>query len=428
MNEEKRFFLSISNICNNRCMFCLASDVHKNRNYFESFEDLKLKILNIKNPENTKLIISGMGEASIHPDFLRIVNFAKKNNFKKIQTISNGRMFSNEKFVKLSKISGLDEITFSVHGHNSEIHDKLVGVNGSFNQIVLGIKNAQNLGFIVNVDIVLNKINIEFFDKIIEFLLNIGIREFDILSLIPFGRAWEQKDELFFDLENYKNVLRRGIKLAISKNSYVWTNRMPACFLEDFESLIQSPEKLIDEINGRKSDFDRVLLDGDKLYCFGEKCKFCSIEDLCSDIYFFNENKNKLEEKTKKITILELENLKSFEDVMEIDCYDFLINSDNLNFLELRKIIKKYPKFKYFNLPFCVSDFDVFMNNDLEFSNRFLKNGKLDVFEVTNSHIKYKKLLSKKCLKCIKKDKCGGFFYSLVKKYGFKKLEMEIEK
>src|SRR5439155_15961943 len=99
--------------------------------------------------------------------------------------------------------AGLSEITFSIHGPNARIHDALVGVKGAFEQELDGLKRALADGRpIVNVDIVINRANVVHVAEMLEMLIGLGVREFDLLQVIPFGNAFtEGRDILFYDLE-----------------------------------------------------------------------------------------------------------------------------------------------------------------------------------------------------------------------------------
>ena len=133
-----------------------------------------------------KVVLSG-GEPTLHPEFTNIVKSAKKLGYTKIQVITNGRMFAYEKFLDRAINSGISEITFSMHGHNQRLHDKQTGVKGAFVQALTGLTAAlQDQELIVNVDIVINKINIRYLEDIIKFYINLVCCHF-IISFIKFG-------------------------------------------------------------------------------------------------------------------------------------------------------------------------------------------------------------------------------------------------
>ncbi len=152
---EKRKWVGITAMCNNKCIFCLDGDI-KNK-FHKSLSQIKQEFDSGLAEGCTRLVLSG-GDPTVHPNFIEIIKLGRESGYKKIQIITNGRMFSYPIFLKKAIKAGLNEITFSIHGHNPEIHDSLTSVKGSFEQTVKGIKNALSIrNLIVSADIVLNK-------------------------------------------------------------------------------------------------------------------------------------------------------------------------------------------------------------------------------------------------------------------------------
>ena len=76
--------------------------------------------------------------------------------------------------------------------------------------------------------------------------------------------------------------LHRTLALAQSRGLTLWTNRVPPPLLEGFESHIQSPAKLHDEVFGRRQMFLDYLKNGAGLPCRGERCGFCPMSGFCT--------------------------------------------------------------------------------------------------------------------------------------------------
>src|SRR5690606_23680437 len=139
-------------------------------------EEIKIQIIEGRKKGMTRLILSG-GEPTIHPNFLDFVRLGKKAGYRKIQTVTNGRMFSYPEFLQRAADYGLDEITFSLHGHTPKLHDRLVGVPGAFEQEVKGLKAALAMGrFIINIDIVINKQNVPYLPEMLETFISWGVK------------------------------------------------------------------------------------------------------------------------------------------------------------------------------------------------------------------------------------------------------------
>lgn len=282
--HEKRNWVRLSYDCNNHCTFCLDSNAHDGT--MRATQDIKVQIVEGRKRGSNRLILSG-GEPTMHPNFLDFVKLGKMAGYPKIQTVTNGRMFRYPEFLNKAADNGLHEITFSLHGHTAKLHDALVGTPGAFVEEVAGLRAALDSGrFIVNVDIVINKQNVKHLPEMLETFIGWGVKEFDLLHVIPFGNAWsDARHHLFYDLDGNLEYLQKAFAYARRPDVHIWLNRFPPPYAEGFEDLIQDPYKLNDEVRGRREEFDRYLSLGHKLSCReAERCKYCYLQNLCDTL------------------------------------------------------------------------------------------------------------------------------------------------
>jgi MoaA/NifB/PqqE/SkfB family radical SAM enzyme len=282
--HEKRNWVRLSYDCNNHCTFCLDTLAHNGT--MRGNLDIKVQIVEGRKKGATRLILSG-GEPTMHPNFLDFVKLGRRAGYRRIQTVTNGRMFAYPEFLESAAENGLHEITFSVHGHTAKLHDALVGTPGAFVQETAGLKAALASGrFIVNVDIVINKQNVKHLPEMLETFIGWGVKEFDLLHIIPFGNAWgTAREHLFYDLEGNEEALRRAFAYSRRPDVHVWLNRFPPPYAEGFEELIQDPYKMNDEVRGRREEYDRYLSIGEKLHCREPaRCRYCYLEQLCDTL------------------------------------------------------------------------------------------------------------------------------------------------
>ena len=279
---EARHWVRIARVCNNRCAFCLDSDAQDGT--LASREEVEAELVRGRDQGAQRLILSG-GEASIHPDFLHFVRRGHELGYGHVQTITNGRMLAYPDFVRRAVEAGLDEVTFSLHGHDADLHDSLTGVPGSFVQTNRGIRNAvASRRLIVSGDVVINRQNVAHLRRVMEHFIRLGVREIDLLMVVPFGRATPGVgDNLMVDAADALAPLHRALQLAAEPGLTIWTNRLDPRLLEGFESLIQDPHKLHDEVRGRRQLFDQ-LLDGAAMRCVGDRCAHCFIRPLCEQL------------------------------------------------------------------------------------------------------------------------------------------------
>ncbi|MEM7607950.1 MAG: radical SAM protein [Myxococcota bacterium] len=279
--HQKRNWVRLTFECNDRCIFCLDSDAHDGR--MRDPQEVKAQILDGRRKGAERLILSD-GEPTIHPRYADFIRLGRLAGYDRIQTVTNGRMFKYRPFLTRCLDEGLQEITFSIHGPNARIHDALVGVKGAYDEEIEGLRNAFEDGRpIINVDICVNRGNVKQLPAMIEGLYAMGVREFDLLHVIPFGNAWRDgKDVLFYDLDAMQPVLTEAFSWAHKPGVHLWLNRFPVRHLEGFHGLIQDPYKLNDEIRGRKEEFANWVSTGEPLDCREpRRCGHCYLNHVC---------------------------------------------------------------------------------------------------------------------------------------------------
>jgi hypothetical protein len=139
---------------------------------------------------------------------------------------------------------------------------------------------------IVNIDIVINRANVKHLPEMLRLFTEMGVKEFDLLQVVPFGRAFtDGRDTLFYDLAEARPYLQEALAYSKRPDLHLWLNRFPPQHLEGYEHLIQDPYKLNDEVRGRKEEFAKLLDDGEWLDCRQpERCKYCYLERLCGTL------------------------------------------------------------------------------------------------------------------------------------------------
>src|SRR5262249_34279129 len=136
----RKHWVRLVTACNSRCVFCLDTDTP--RGVYLPDDDVRREIQRGRDELRADKIILSGGEASIHPKFIDFVRYAKEIGYNRVQTVTNGVMFSKRPFYKSAVAAGLGEITFSLHGHTPELHDRLTGTPGAFNKLMKGMMRA----------------------------------------------------------------------------------------------------------------------------------------------------------------------------------------------------------------------------------------------------------------------------------------------
>jgi len=278
----RKHWVRLVTACNSRCVFCLDTDTP--RNVYIPDDDVRREIKRGRDELHADKIILSGGEGSLHPHFVEFIAYAKEVGYNRVQTVTNGTMLYKRDLYLRAVAAGLGEITYSLHGHTPELHDRLTATPGAFRKLMKSMMRARrDERVIVNVDVCINKQNVAYIDQIVELCLSVGVSEFDLLHVIPQGLAFQNRHDLFYDPVEHLPRLQKVFRLNRHPSVVVWTNRFPVEFLEGLEDLIQDPHKMLDEVNGRRFQVRRYLDEGVPLECRQkERCEHCFIEPFCN--------------------------------------------------------------------------------------------------------------------------------------------------
>ena len=139
--------LSISDICNFKCGYCLPDgykiDKSDNRTFI-NIDEIRRLAKALSELGVSKIRLTG-GEPTIRKDFFEIVKIIKKNSgIKKTVITTNG--YKLDKIANDIKNSGLDGINISIDSLDPKTFKKITG-HDRLEEILKGIKNLQKLNF-----------------------------------------------------------------------------------------------------------------------------------------------------------------------------------------------------------------------------------------------------------------------------------------
>ena len=208
--------LSITDVCNFKCTYCLPEGYKKNPGDTRSFmsaEEISRLTKALSELGVCKIRLTG-GEPTVRKDFFNILKDMKQNsNIPKVTMTTNG--YRLNKIAKQLHETGLDGINISIDTLNRETFKKLTG-HDRLNEILEGIDILQKLGFNnIKVNAVLLKgINDthEEFEKFGNFIKNNKI-DFRFIELMQTG------DNLDYFKKNH--VSSKIFKDYLKKNKWI---------------------------------------------------------------------------------------------------------------------------------------------------------------------------------------------------------------
>ena len=138
--------LSITDVCNFRCNYCLPNGYQPepNKPSFLTVDEIRRLVRAFSLMGTEKVRITG-GEPTLRKDFLAIVeNIAQFDSIKNIALTTNG--FRMEKDVADWKRAGVTSINVSVDSLDPKMFHQITGVN-KFEEIMRGIDKAFEVGY-----------------------------------------------------------------------------------------------------------------------------------------------------------------------------------------------------------------------------------------------------------------------------------------
>ncbi len=286
---EERFFKKAIILtgfgCNLHCIFCLQE---KRTPAFFTKEKILKEILQRRQEGADWLILTG-GEATIHPNFFDFIAFGKKIGYERIQVITNGRMFSSERFASIAAIAGLTEETVSFHGSTPQKHDALTRVPGSFEDAKKGVKNCNKYGIKLSFNTAINKLNSLDLGNIVKFIHNdLGFEhvDYDIIGTAPSGGAWKHK--LLPKHDDVKQGIKQACEFGERNNIVIWVTRTPIQDMPKGYEYHKEPWEVITHDTLAMWD---IIWREDRI-CDLLKCEFCEAGPFCFHLKNIVKNKN----------------------------------------------------------------------------------------------------------------------------------------
>lgn len=275
--------------CNNNCVFCIDAD--KRELPQKSTAQLLREAARAAAAGADILEIIG-GEATIRPDFARVVAAAKRLGIPEVICATNGRIFSDLAAARRILASGIDSLVFSVHGPDARVHDALTRSPGSFAQLRRGLDNLRELGFkSVNGNTTVVKRNMASLPRIADFYIKHGVPNVEYIFVDPnYGGAKNAFDALVPRISVAAPYMRRALAAGRRAGFDQWKARyVPLCHFKDcLKQISETNERGLFQTEHWAPDFtnkdaiaSRAAVGRSKT----ARCRGCALYDECEGIW-----------------------------------------------------------------------------------------------------------------------------------------------
>jgi MoaA/NifB/PqqE/SkfB family radical SAM enzyme len=201
---------------------------------------------------------------------------------------TNGLLVTGDKLSTLKK-AGMTQILFNLQSADPVVHDRVVGVRGSFDRGVEGIQEAKRQGYTVCVNTVIGRHN---FDDIVR--LGDKCKEWGVflaLNLAASAGEWKDDEEkkltddwygLYSELLKQTHVRSDNI---INFKTLTWgcPGGIEKVYLTEYGEILQCPFVQVSYGNVREEPVDQIfsrMASSKYIAMYSERCKHVFCEDF----------------------------------------------------------------------------------------------------------------------------------------------------
>jgi len=193
-----------------------------------STDQVKRVLRVIRNDAQVPSVSFTGGEPTLREDLAELVAEAAALGLR-VNLISNGQRMTPELAERLSA-AGLSSAQISLEGPDSETHEKLTGVEGSFEATLRAVRALQGAKIPVHTNTTLTGVNVDAAVRMPGFAKDLGIDRFSMNMVIPAPWLREQQAEL---LLSYREIGPRILEVRKQARAagirFMWYSPTPYC-------------------------------------------------------------------------------------------------------------------------------------------------------------------------------------------------------
>lgn len=219
--------------CNSNCIMCpMSEDSRKTPE--EGYLEYILEKIDILPDDVAHICMTGGEPTMIREDFFLVVD-KLRSKFQKtdFQLLTNGRSLSDWDFCKrvVDSLPRNTTIGVPLHAGTPRLYDKIAQVDNSYYQALNGIKNLLRLNQIVEVRVVVSKLNVDDMDN----LAHVVIKEIPTVERVTFmglevmGNCLKNFDTVWMDYHDSFKMIENAIETLCDSGINTYIYNYPLC-------------------------------------------------------------------------------------------------------------------------------------------------------------------------------------------------------
>ncbi len=267
--------------CNCQCIMCSVANSIKEKKNTKSFEEVKKDIDIAIKTKAHHFAFSG-GEPTLRKDLIQLVKYVR-GKIPNIEIQSNGRMYYYENFCQELVKAGVNVFVVSVHSPFEDVHDKIMGVKGSYRQMLQGLKNLRKLGQTIKINTVILKLNYLQMPELVKFLLNLDAKEIRFVYVTLEGNVLKNPKAIVSSMTEVSPYLKKALEIGLKKIPCFVYNMVP-CVLPGYEDVINDISQADTYLRG--PDFECSIDENRrKMKVKSKACEKCKYNNKCYGVW-----------------------------------------------------------------------------------------------------------------------------------------------
>ena len=202
--KPRLIFWEVTKGCNLRCIHCRATATE-----LSSPTDLPTAraieiIKQIADFGNPILVLSG-GEPLYRHDIFDLARFATDRGLR-VALATNGTLVTKQVAKRVVE-AGIKRVSISLDGADSLTHDTFRGIPGAFDAAVYGMKNLQEVGMSVQINMTIAKHNAKQLPAVLDLSRRLGADALHTFLLVPVGCGVDIAAEQMVSPQEYEEML-----------------------------------------------------------------------------------------------------------------------------------------------------------------------------------------------------------------------------
>lgn len=179
------------------------------------------------------------GEVTLREDLFALIAYAKQvARFPHISIITNGSRLCEALYAQRIVRAGVDEIIVSLHGHTADLHDRLAGRQGSFQETLRAIAAVRAAGALCRVNTVVTALNVSALTEIARLVASQGVCQFNPIIFSPLDDADTTHNSLWVRYATAATAIKAMLEDAGSLFQNISVKVLPFCCLRSHVSSI----------------------------------------------------------------------------------------------------------------------------------------------------------------------------------------------